>query len=322
MKGTYADESWHGNLWDVHVVLAHINFNQDLDWFFQLLYNLKRNQPNVKEFKASSAIELLEQVDIKIKELIWKTLQDSIIVVQDPKEYMKESGVNLLKDGSLQFIYKDYNYVLDKGHKEFAQFNEILQRHLAKIILNSSPVANINFSIGELPILPRKVNFFSPENILELIDRKNDSRSEIIATIKLSARLCSAFFDLIDPASKRRVIEQSFEFGSDFLVGISEFHRRLLRQAIKNNRFFDKGNTPSVRIISQCFERIGDCLEPPIENDKRPIAGKVEEFDSKESIMVQACDFAAGIARKIYESQSLKGLRERFRYVIFNGSFL
>ncbi len=46
MRATFADESWQRNFWFEHIVLAHINFNQDLDWFYQLIHNLKSDDPD------------------------------------------------------------------------------------------------------------------------------------------------------------------------------------------------------------------------------------------------------------------------------------
>jgi hypothetical protein len=321
MEDTFADESFATRSWAEHVVLAHINFSQNLDWFFQLMFNLRQQYPGEAEFKADSAIKLLDRLDIHLKAKIWRTLQDTIIIVQDPQEYLKGSGVSILRDESLRFEYKGHSFVVDKSHKDYPQINENLQRRLTEIIIDSSPIYRIGFSLNELPLHPHIGNYFTPENILGLIGKK-DSRKDVINTIKLSARLCSAFYELIDPEAKRRIIEQFVEYELDYLVVMPSFHKQLLKQAVTHNRFFDEGHTPSVQLIKQCFEQIGCCLESSYEDEESQVIGSVKELDSKHSIMLQACDFAAGIARKVYKTEGLKGLKDNFKSVIFNGSII
>ncbi|MCG7854013.1 MAG: DUF3800 domain-containing protein, partial [Methanosarcinaceae archaeon] len=117
----------------------------------------------------------------------------------------------------------------------------------------------------------------------------------------------------------RRTIEQLMEYDSDYLFIVPEFHRHLLVQAVTNDRFFDEGHNPSVELIKKCFDEIGNALEAFSEDGEMQAIGSVSELDSKDSIMIQACDFAAGIARRIYREEGLKGLKERFRVVVFNG---
>jgi hypothetical protein len=161
-------------------------------------------------------------------------------------------------------------------------------------------------------------DFFIPEKILDLVSKK-DTRKDIINTVKLSARLCSAFFELIDPKAKRRIIEQLMDYGSDYLFIVPEFNRHLLVQAVTNDRFFDEGHNPSVELIKKCFDQIGNALDAVSESGEMQAIGSISVLDSKDSIMIQACDFAAGIARRIYQEEGLAGLKARFEVVVFNG---
>jgi len=187
MRATFADESWQKNFWFEHIVLAHISFSQELDWFYQLLYNLKHDEPDVEEFKAYKAIELLRKLDIKIKKRIWKSLQDTIIVVQEPREYIKNAGVEVMSDCSLRFRYKEKELTIGKTHKDYNYINKKLQKYLATSILIDSPISKINFSLCDLPNIYPTENFFSPENILSLINKK-DSKKEVMGTIKLAEK--------------------------------------------------------------------------------------------------------------------------------------
>jgi len=321
MRATFADESWQRNFWFEHIVLAHINFNQELDWFYQLLHNLRRDDPYVEEFKAHKAIELLKKLDIKIKKRIWKSLQDTIIVVQEPREYIKNTGVEVMPDSSLKFSYKGKELTIGKTHKDYNSMNSKLQKYLAKSILIDSPISKINFSLSDLPSIYPTEKFFSPENILSLIDKK-DSKKEVMGTIKLAARLCSAFFELLDPQITRKIIEQLYQYESDIFFVLPKYHQEILRKAISSSRFFDKGHESSVNIIKQCFEKIEKGLKYHMDDENSFLQVEVKELDSKDDIRIQACDWASGIARNIYEDKGLKGLKEKFSCIIFNGEIM
>lgn len=321
MRATFADESWKKNFWFEHIVLAHINLSQELDWFYQLLFNLRQDNPDVKEFKAYKVIELMSKLDINTRKKIWKSLQDTIIVVQDPKDYMKSTGIEVLQDGSFRFRYKDSDLTIDRSHGDYKPLNEQLQKQLCKLILIDSPISKICFSLNELPGIYPRNEFFTPENILSLINKK-DSKKEVMGTIKLAARLCSAFYELIDPQTQRRILEQLYQYESDFFFFLPDYHQKILKQSISSNRFFDKGHKMSIDIIKKCFEIIGNNLEYDKENTDSLYYGEVEELDSKDNIMLQASDWASGIAYSIYEQKGLKGLKEKFSCIIFNGEII
>lgn len=321
MRATFADESWQKNFWFEHIVLAHISFSQELDWFYQLLYNLKHDEPDLEEFKAYKAIELLRKLDNTIKKRIWKSLQDTIIIVQEPREYIKNAGVEVMPDCSLRFRYKGKELTIRKTHKDYNSINKKLQKYLADSILRDSPISKIKFSLCDLPNIYPTENFFSPENILSLID-KRDNKKEVMGTIKLAARLCSAFFELLDSQTTRKIIEQLYQYEHDALFVLPKYHQEILRKAISSSRFFDKGHESSVNIIKQCFEKIEKGLNYYIDDENSFLHVEVKELDSKDDIRIQACDWASGIARNIYENKGLKGLSEKFNCIIFNGKMM
>ena len=322
MRATFADESWRTNFWFEHIVLAHINLNQNLDWFYELLYLLRRDNPDLKEYKSYVVIDLMDkQLNPDTKKRIWQKLQDTIIIVQDPKDYAKNSGLTIMPDGSLKFCYEGKELLIDRNHDRFKAMNELLQKNLSRLILIDSPITSISFSLEEIPRLRPKADFFSPEKILSIIDKK-DSRKEIIGVIKLAAKLCSAFIELIDPKILKQIMEQFFTYEADFLLLLPKYHQEMLRQAISSDRFFDQGHKQSTEIIKTCFDAIESCLEYDEFGTDTFYHGKVEDLDSKSSIEIQACDWASGLAWNIYEKEGLKGLKDRFSCVIFNGKIV
>jgi len=321
MRATFADESWRSNFWAEHIVLAHINFNQDLDWFFELLSKLKNENPELEEFKSHMVIELMNKLDAETRKRIWQKIQDTIIIVQDPKEYIKDSGFSILPDGNLRFYYERKELLIDRNDKHFKHVNELLQKQLSKLILIESPITKISFSLSEMPLFRPRADFFSPEHILSLIDKK-DSKKEVMGVIKLAARLCSAFIEVIDPQTRKRILEQFYSYESYFLFLLPHYHKEMLKQAISSDRFFDKGYQLSTDIIKQCFDAIEQTLRYEEDDIETFLCGQVSELDSKQSIQIQACDWASGIARNIYEKEGLKGLKDRFSCVIFNGKIV
>jgi len=321
MSATFADESWKTNFWFAHLILAHINLNQNLDWFYELLSKLKREHPELTEFKSYMVIDLMDNLDKDIRKRIWQQIQDTIIIVQDPKDYAKNLGVIIMPDGSLKFRYEGKELLFDRSHAQFKAINELLQKNVSELILIDSPITRINFSLAEIPLLRPKANFFSPENILSFIDKK-DSKKEVMGVIKFAAKSCSAFIDVIEPKTMKQIIEQFFTYEADFLPLLPIYHQEMLKQTISSDRFFDRGHEQSTAIIKNCF----DTIEETLEYDKGGIEtfyrGRVEELDSKESIHIQACDWASGIARNIYDDKGIKGLKEKFSCVIFNGKII
>jgi len=319
MQISYADESWGANYWFSPVIEAHLSLNQRLDWFYELLSKLKKEYPDQKEFKAHYVIDLMARMDSSTRETVWKTLQDVIIIIQDPRELAKEMGLFILPDGSLKFEYKGNDFIVKKGSPEFDKLNRFLQGEVSKSILLYSPLAKIDSLIGRLSLIPLKKDLFTPDNILSLI-KKKDSRKRVMSVVKLGVRLCSAFYDVIDPDVKREVLEQIRQYESAGLVTFSDFARNLLMKAISSTRYFDEGHKLSVDIIRECFDVIYENLK--YYSGEEFTKGDVNELDSKEVIELQATDWACGIARVIYEKEGLEGLKRKFRCIIFSGGIV
>ena len=321
-KATFVDESFRkSNFWFVTIIVAQINFSQDLDWFYQLLFKLKQIYPTAEKLKAKKAIELLYKLDIRTQNKIWNSLRDTVIAIVDPIKYIKKLGIEVSPEGNFIITYKGREMLIDRDHEGYFHLNTMLQKELAKWILRDSPLLDINFSLSEIRLLSPKENFFTIENFLSLINKKDDSRKEVMGTIKLVARMYSTFFDLIDPESKRGIMEQLFQYESIFIRAVPEYHRELLRQSISSDRFFHEGHSLSVSIMKECIENIATKLSYYTDDDATPQI-IIEELSFKGNIQMQAVDWASGIARNIYENEKIDGLKRRFRYIIFNGKII
>jgi len=317
MASTFADESWGKNFWFEHLVLAHVDLNQDLDWYSTLYYYLKKKEPDVSESKAYKAIDLLDKLDEEIQKRIWKSLQDTIIAILDPKKYIKILGIEVLPNADFRMQYEGKEIIVNRGDGSYSFLNTKLQKYLARWILEDSPLLEAKISISEASFISPRDEFFTVENILSLINKK-DSKNEVMGVIKLAARLFSAFFDLIDPDAKKRIIEQLFQYESDFIWAAPKYHHELLKKSISSSRFFHEGDKQSISIIKRCFDNIETKLSYYSDDSIIP-KGIVGELGFKDDIRMQAADWASGIARNIYENKKLKGLKEKFNCIILNG---
>ncbi len=320
-KATFVDESFRkSDFWFIPLIAAQINFNQDLSWFHEILFKLKQIYPTAEKLKANKAIELLYKLDIRTQNKIWNSLQDTVIAIVEPKEYIKKLGIEVLPDDAFKFRYERKEMRIGRDDEGYSHLNTMLQKYLAKWILQDSPLLDINFSLSKIPLLSPKENFFTIENFLSLINKKDDSRKEVMGTIKLAARMYSTFFDLIDPKEKRRTMEQLFQFEPVFIHAVPEYHRELLRKSISSDRFFHEGHEPSVSIIKKCIDNIATKLS--YHTDDTIPQGIVTELAFKDNIEMWAVDWASGIARNIYENEDIKGLARKFKYIILNGKII
>jgi len=78
-RATFVDESFRkGDFWFIPIIVAQINFNQDLYWFHEILSKLTQIYPTAEKLKANKAIELLYTLDIRTQNKIWNSLQDTV----------------------------------------------------------------------------------------------------------------------------------------------------------------------------------------------------------------------------------------------------
>jgi hypothetical protein len=197
----------------------------------------------------------------------------------------------------------------------FNYYDDLLKDTISKLVLISSPVISVGGSLSELIVAPRREDFFSPENILSLISHK-DSKKKVIGAIKLTSRLFVTFFEVIDPETRKRILEEMIEYGPRWEV--SPFHCSLLREALSIDRHFDDGDTQSVEIIKRCVEEVESSLKYFYDEDSLPHP-IIDEVKSEISPYVQAADWATGIACDLFEKNGISRVKQKFKYVIYNG---
>ena len=317
MISTYADESWASNFFLTPIILAHIRFDQSLDWFYELLDKLNRIYGKT-EHKAYKAIEILENLTEYEKRKVWRTLAKTVIVVQDPRLVLKESGFIFMEDGSIKYKYEGKELIIQRNDANYDFISKLIIKYLNYHFFMSSPLSSINSYLGLLSVSRPGIKLISPDDILKTFSKAD--RKSIINTIKFTARAASAFLEVIEKDQLKNIINFISENRDVLFNSIPAHATNILKYLISFNRFFDKGHTLSVEAIEKIFNIIYKSLTYDMEESFEP--GIVKELDSKESIHIQACDWAAGIARHIYEKKGIEGLRSKFEFVVFNGKII
>jgi len=296
--------------------LAQIKDNQNLDWYYRLLKLIQASSPGEKEYKSDLAIKRLALLDRENQKIVWNTLQDVMIVIVEPKHYMKELGVEITDDYSyVARVYGERFKVNHTDRDRYNYFDDLLKDAISNLVLVSSPIFSVGDSLSQLVVAPRREDFFSPENILSMISQR-DSRKKVMGAIKLTSRLFVTFFEVIDPGTRKRILEEMIEYGPRWEA--SPFHCSLLKEALSFDRHFDDGDTQSVEIIKRCVEEVESSLKYFYDEDSLPHP-VIDEVKSETSPYVQAADWATGIARDLYEKNGIGGVKQKFKYVIYNG---
>jgi hypothetical protein len=319
MKETYADEGWRTNYWHRSHILAQIKNNQNLDWFYRLLRIIQKSSPGEKEYKSDAAVNKLSTLDRENQKIIWNTLQDVMIVIVEPKSYIKELGVEITEDYSYVVRLKGEGFTISRNDRGiYNAYDDLLKNTISDLVLVHSPIFSVGSSMSQLAILPRREDFFSPENVLSMINQK-DSKKKVIGAIKVASRLFTAFFEVIDPDTRKRIVAEMIEY--EPIWAASPFHSLLLKEALSSDRYFDEGDTQSIEIIKRCVQEVESSLQYLYDEDSLPHP-MIAEVDSEQSPYIQAADWATGIARDIYEKGGIDGVKKKFKYIIYNGELM
>lgn len=316
---TYADEGWRTNFWHRCHILAQIKNDQNLDWYYRLLSLIQKTSPGEKEYKSDIAIAKLSSLDREAQKIILRTLQDVMIVILEPRRYLKELGVEIGGDYSYVVRLHETRFKISRSDRDmFNYYDDFLKDTISNLVLISSPVFAIGGSLSELPVAPRREDFFTPENILFLI-KHTDSKKKVMGAIKLTSRLFVTFFEVIDPETRKRLLEEMIDYGPSWEA--SPFHRSLLVKALSIDRHFDEGDTQSVDIIKKCVGEVESSLRYYYDQESFPHP-IIDEIKSETSPFIMAADWAAGFARELFEKDGISGVKQRFRYVIYNGEVM
>jgi hypothetical protein len=319
MKETYADEGWRTNYWHRCHVLAQIKNNQNLDWFFRLLKIIQNSSPGGEKYKSDAAINKLNTLDKKNQKIIWNTLQDVMIVIVEPKSFIKELGVEITEDYSYVVRLNGERCTFSRSDRDiYNAYDDLLKNTISDLVLVHSPIFSVGISLSQLVILPRREDFFSPENVLSMINQK-DSNKKVIGAIKVASRFFIAFFEVIDPDTRERIVAEMIEY--EPIWDASPFHSLLLKEALSSDRYFHRGDTQSVEIIKRCVQEVESSLQYLYDEDSLPHP-KIDEVGSEQSPYVQAADWATGIARDTYEKGGIDGVKKKFKYIIYNGEMM
>lgn len=316
---TYADEGWRTNYWHRCHFLGQIRDDQNLDWYYRLLSLIQKSSPAEKEYKSHIAVNTLNSLDREGQKSIWNTLQEMMIVILEPRCYLKELGVEIGSDSSYVVRLHGIQFKISQSeHDTFIYFDNLLKDTISNLILVSSPIMDVGGALSQLSVAPRREDFFTPENILLLI-KHGDSKKKVMGAIKLTARMFVTFFEVIDPETRKQLLEEMIDFGPYW--DASPFHRALLARALSVNRHFDDGDTQSIKIMKACVEEVESSLKYYYDEDTLPHP-VIDEIRSETSPFTMAADWAAGIAQDLFEKDGIRGVKLKCRYVIHNGKMM
>ena len=320
-KESFADESWSGNLWHRTNVIAPIESPKNLDWIFEIEQEA-RKLGYFEEVKSYFAYQIINHLDTKKRNWIWRSIQDIPILIIDPKHYLSQLGVKIVNQYSYSFEIYGVKFQINRSDQKFNEFEEFLQELLSERVLIDSPLVDIEIAISNISehydVFPG-IYDFNPKRILKLLDYKTPKK-QIMNVVKLSSRLQSAFFELCDKDTINSTIEEFSYFEMDLFWPFSHFYSNLLIQSISKNRYFDEGDPRSINFIRELFSKAKTGLRHDVFGNYSFIPeSKIEEIKSEKEIRMRASDVVSGIARMIYYSEGLKGIKNRFSYVFFNG---
>ena len=317
-KTSFSDEAIPGiKSWDSHIVSALIISDSNLNWFYTLLELIKIKSKQTHEIKSREIIKLFPSIDKKTKSDIWMSLQKVPIIIEDPKIHSGGSGITLNPNNTFSFRFRDKTRIIERNNILSEIFEKVILNNILEFIIHDSPLIKLDYAkeiISGCPPQSEEINF---KNIYKKRFQGKDIKIEkkIEIASLLTVRQISAFFEMVDPEIHKQkqqdLVENKYYFRSyyDYLLDIAD-------EALKVDRIFDKGDTQSLSVIRESSSSISTLIHPHI-NDS--VNQEITQIDSRESIFIQASDWASGIARKIYEDGGCKQLKKIFNTIIVNG---
>jgi len=320
-KESFADESWSGNLWYRTNVIAPIESPKDLSWLFEIEQEA-RKLGYLGEVKSYFAYQIIIHLDVKRRNRIWRLIQDVPILIIDPKYYLREFGIKIINQYSYSFEIYGVKFQINRSDQMFKKYEELLQELLSQRVLIDSLLPDLENAIRNISarydVFPG-IYDFEPKRILKQLNFKKPKK-QIINVVKLSSRLHSAFIELGDRDSINSAMDGLSYFKMDLLFPLSHFYRDLLIKSISRNCYFDEGDTKSIEFIRGLINKVKTGLTHDIFGKYSAIPeAKIEEIKSEEDIRMRASDVISGIARMIYDSEGIRGLKNKFSYIFFNG---
>ncbi len=288
------------------------------DWYFALL---QRTPAHASELKSTVIVEVFFTLPDFERRRVLSTLKTVRIHVTDPRPYTHHVD-ELLADIVPGRDVPGFISRLDSAQQRVAQ-NE-RRKLIARRMLRDAPPRQIRLKhlLWEYqadlriskwlrePLIGEELRPHVEERPLKEFDFAPFERSRKNVINVLSAFLSkseSVFCEAID------VMDEFVERGtqSPMLVALQ------LSRILSESHAFDNGDTQEVRWIDG--ER-HDVLRRIDRDGMYPVQpAPLLELDSRNSFLVQAADFAAGIAREIWSRNGLPHLVDTFDYVTYNG---
>ena len=289
-----------------------------LDWYYALL---QRTPSHASELKSTVIVEVFFALPDFERRRVLSTMKTVRIHVNDPRLYthdVDELLSDIVPGGDVPGFIKRLN----RAQQGVAE-NE-RRKMIARRMLRDAPSQQIRLKhlLWEYqsglristwhrePLIDDELMPYFEEKPPKEFDFVPFERSRKNAVNVLSAFLSkseSVFCEALDG------IDQFIEKGtqSPMLVAFQ------LSRILSESHAFDKGDAQEVQWIDgerhDVLGRIDHHRMFPVQPAPLP------EVDSRNSFLVQAADFAAGIAREIWSRNSLPHLVDKFDYVTYNG---
>jgi len=290
---------------------AQVIRERSFDWF----YTLRQRAPSgAGELKSPAIVDVFFALPEYERRKIWLTLKTVRIHITDPRPYVRTDLSDLVQDGDVPRFIKR----LDKAVQQAAERER--GRLIAQKMWQDAPSQQINLKYlvweyqlglrisGPLckPLVDEGIEAEPPKNFdLTLFERPSKNIVNVLSGFLSKSE--SVFCDALD--SMGDIIERGTRSSSPAWHQISEI--------LSTSHAFDKGDSKEVPWI------VGERRDVMTRLDRHRIfhvqPGPLVELDSKESFLVQAADFAAGIARETWHRKSLAHLVGAFDYVTYNG---
>jgi hypothetical protein len=289
-----------------------------LDWYYALL---QRTPSHASELKSTVIVEVFLTLPEFERRRVLSTLKTVRIHVTDPRPYthqIDELLADLVPGGDVPGFIKR----LDRAQQQVAEDER--RKLIARKMLRDAPPqqirlkhllweyqAGLRISIWHHePLVDEEFMPYFEEKPPKEFNFTPFERSRKNVVNVLSALLSkseSVFCEALD--GMEELIDRGTQ--SPMLVGFQ------LSRILSESHAFDKGDTQEVQWIDG--ER-HDVLRRIDRHGMFPVQpAPLPELDSRSSFLVQAADFAAGIAREIWSRNSLPHLVDTFDYVTYNG---
>jgi hypothetical protein len=302
-------------------VHAEIVREKPLDWYIKLvsLY------PDIKgELKSSSVTDCFFSLAETERNRLISTLKFVRIHIADPRPYfsdVKKAIKNILPNNDVDgFLAR-----LKVAQNEAAQrLEDMLKRQAAIKMAYDSPSERLKFWLrlvrqasgwgfagfldDDGPFYQSRYadNFFSEFDFTPFEDKKGYIRLNSLSVY--SSKSGPVFTDVLDDISNNPTF---------YTEPLSSFS---ITKKLSLGRAYDKGDDKAIDWIRDKREEVIRAADRFGRYSWLTPRDPIESLESHKSILLQAADFAAGIAKTILEREGLVPLVKTFEYVIYNGS--